>query len=875
MSSFSGRVTFEGDRTTGGRLLADAIHYAEKLSAWKQTTGLSNVSRTYDLGNGSFAVINDLEHLKSIYIVATPNISTSKFEEFFPYNYSDNLGVMDVISGMVISPVIDVESVEVQRNGETVQEEVNVLRRFTPTDRVSERHSDLMCRRRLGVLESPIFAATGGDPSIVYSEHAHVKPSCYSGAMRKVVQLLLGVGKVVTPTWEERWIEDNNKRKMDREIVVEEGSVPVYTTSAFGLYHESNQNTISEVQLRYDYRSFKTHGISFDSTGVPWVVQISSRGLLVMPLYMDPVSLAYEGRQRYLDVNPELSEFFDEFGGFPLGVPFPVGETLDAYIRAGEIVELISSGDIGAFYNKIPYSTATGWCFNSRGSEAHNTCYNYDGEGIGVGYHYAISINLSGETLPEWTQATGTMASLLGLSKIYEIKKARRMDDGTAEGIIEMIKDGDFESAKEAFDDAVVEATLGGTANISMARSGRLYHPAKFKYQPQIKFSEPAIGGLMSHDFGPLNKTDKLITCNTPMFVFFVDDAIEVINYFYDPRKGKPRTYENTVQPCQLTGGWEIIEKDPNSYAYGNFYSSRWDWREVISPKESITKYNSKSVGGTTHIAADHFFAMCISATAVGYFFVTSKHKSVEGRSINVSVALPINDRCGAYMTHHESIRSVDEYEGGGTESVWGSTSDHYVLYNFVFHWVGRCGFSVAGAKCIAKYVTTTTNNSCYEATPGSFFYMVCPEAVFAGTTITVAASWGTSILGSVNYPSITPPSSWSSTKRLKEPSQSFMTWFVNDSDHGAFKVRSETVTGKDPATEKDVDIFSLNLSSWWWRASPDPDSGVVCHIFSNHSCLGSNILNYQDDIEGNVLHKGGPSYMEGSQFVCYTGVID
>jgi hypothetical protein len=152
-------------------------------------------------------------------------------------------------------------------------------------------------------------------------------------------------------------------------------------------------------------------------------------------------------------------------------------------------------------------------------------------------------------------------------------------------------------------------------------------------------------------------------------------------------------------------------------------------------------------------------------------------------------------------------------------------------------------------------------------------FYMVCPEAVYAGTKITIAASWGNSVIGSAAWPHIDVPSPWSTNIRTHEPKHSFETYFINDSGHGPMLVRKQTVSGKDQDGH-DVDIYSLNLSQWWWRASPD-DNGSVCHIFVTHSCLGSNIMNYQEDIEGNVKHLGGPAYMEGSQFTCYTGVID
>ena len=53
------------------------------------------------------------------------------------------------------------------------------------------------------------------------------------------------------------------------------------------------------------------------------------------------------------DIIGLFGNFFDEFGGFPLGVGFPYGDAFDKLKRAGEIVELISEDGMREFYSKF------------------------------------------------------------------------------------------------------------------------------------------------------------------------------------------------------------------------------------------------------------------------------------------------------------------------------------------------------------------------------------------------------------------------------------------------------------------------------------------------------------------------------------------
>lgn len=865
MAGYGGRISYEGDLGEASALVNVAIKHANKLQAWKTTQGLSNAVKAFDLGNGHYAVVAELEHMRAIHIVSPKSDSISTYFPEWSRKDEDFAGVVDVISGYVKNATIADEEVPITKpDGSTENVSLPHLKSFVCTSKTSERFTDSFRRRRLAVEEDPMFAPLENPNMLIFSEHAHVKPTCYSGAMRKVVQLLLGVGKVLRPTYEERWMKEHKKGFLTREQEKEGGDIPKDVYSAFQLYDPAVKEP-TEVKLKFDYRFPKTHGIAFNPKNEAWVIEIGQRGVHAMRLYLDPVSTTKAGRKRYLEVSPELEDFFDEFGGMPIGYAIPTGKEFDRLKRAGEIVQLISEGDMHEFYQNSMYSSQHGWCFNSKGTEAHNTCYGYNDQGIGVGYHYAIGIKLAEEEFGEVTEAK---AALMGLfTEEWQIRKIKRMQPSDAVTILQVIEwYNDFDRAARMFDDMVITPFVG-EANLKKMKEGPLWHPAKPKGQPQIKFPEPLIGGLISHDFGRLQgyPVPSGVRCNTPMFVSFCDDTLEVVFYFYDPKKAKnPESY-NTREECQIAGSWTSGTYAGDSYVSGNFYSTRWDWRETITPEETKTKYTIEKVGSYNYASADYFFSTCITVTSHTVFHVTYESRSARGRYLGVAVAFPQNDRTAVYMVKMWGASGVSESEGGSNETYISPQVHRYGIYNFVFHWHGGCG-----GECIAKKIGEYETASCLSGPPPDvMYYAVCPRGGYAwqNQQITVVASWGNGIIGSAAWPDLKAPSSWSKTKRVEAPEVECELHMINDSGHGDVIVKKQKVV--------DGDGYDLNLSGWWWKFSPDPESGATPSLFSVNSCLGSNVMNYMDDLDGDLKHKGGPDDMFAGFNQCYTGVIE
>lgn len=867
MVGFAGRIFLEGDVDEAKALVGDAMKLADTLHAWKSTQQINNVTKSFSLRGGAYCVVVDLQNIRAMQIVAPVSnievIPTSEYE----WEISDVTGVIDVVNGVVTSPTIVRETTTLPGpNNTTVIQEVEVVNGFTSASYSTTRYSDIERRRRLAVVEAPMFQRPLTNPAlidVVWSEHAHAKPSQYSGAMRRIVQFILGIGKIIRPTWEERWMNLQTPKRGYIESKQVNAETGMYDTveSGFGLYTEDPPVT----RLYYDYRFPKTHGISFDATGKPWLIEISAGGVLAMPLYLDPVSTTIEGRARYIEVSPELEDFIDEFGGVPLGVTFPVGADLVEWKRAGEVVTLLNSSVMGAFYGNGMFSSDIGWSFNERGTEAHNCCVGI-ANNLSTGNHYRINITLQGET---FAAMSGARAELAGyFNEVYKVNKCRRMTELQALEILRLLQ-RDPEAGQQAFDNATVTPTLQGNASLTLLRSGTLYHPGRPIAQPQIKFPEPLVGGLVSFDFGPYVVGASVPRCEAPMFVCIIDDMPEVINYFYDGRGSPTPPSQNTRGECQFTGLWQTINLGGATRVCGNFYSARWDWREEITSDSTVTTFDGRKIGVMGRAAVPWFFSTCVYVSSRTYFAIKYKSEIAAGRNRGVAAAIPFHSRDAYYMVKSDYVASKSYAYGMNVEDTAGPQVQLWRIYNFVFHWRDSCAGNIDAGSigCVAKKFGEWMYDSCVSDTiPAEIQYAVCPSSGYRADleNLTVYAPlWNNGTLGSAEFGDVNFPSPWAQTTPGTSESSCEIRLITN-SGLGEIIAKKESVKNDE-----------TSLSGWWFRFSPYPDDGSMPWMGVSESCLGQAIVNYHTDMEGNeTKHIGGPSNMWSSVYACYTGVI-
>lgn len=224
-----------------------------------------------------------------------------------------------------------------------------------------------------------------------FSQYTQLKPTMYSGAMRQVVQALMGFGRQ----------RNSGRRQISLyERYSLEGGAPADTANPTYAREVARQG----LQIRYDWRFARTHGIAAGADGTRWLVEVGVNGVLAMPLPLHPATTDPKFRERLDEAGDvDALALVDTFGGFPTGEPFPPG--LEAWIRAGRVQRLLTREDMAPFYDYNPYSSVMGWAFNLRGDEAHNTAWRMGEDGFQRGVHYAIAFNIGALRRPPLTQA--------------------------------------------------------------------------------------------------------------------------------------------------------------------------------------------------------------------------------------------------------------------------------------------------------------------------------------------------------------------------------------------------------------------------------------------------------------------------------------
>ena len=308
----------------------------------------------------------------------------------------------------------------------------NVIGGATLTTEGANRIDQERSEAKLAVPLDPLFATTGDalfqQTTGTLSQYKRMKPGNYTGTMRQLMQLLLGVGVTQSQTFEDRLIQDG---KIDRtaftpaERSVDPPIVPLVP------------GAVNNKPL-YDYRVYKTEGLSWGSDGQCYIIQIGLSGLLAMRLPVTSFSRTEKGRKKIELLYPELfvpdgtgEGLFDRWGGFPTGETLGPTIELQARINSGEVVQILSAAEMGPFYSKQMYSAALGWAFAPVEPTAVNTCYGISSTGIKKGYLYFTRWNIGEWIEPDWTPEARALRDQFPLREQFRLNKLRRMTPTT------------------------------------------------------------------------------------------------------------------------------------------------------------------------------------------------------------------------------------------------------------------------------------------------------------------------------------------------------------------------------------------------------------------------------------------------------------
>lgn len=666
---------------------------ARSVTNIKQTSGLDSLKRVIDLPGGGTAEAVDMGGTFRIYI-------TTRSGKKVNTDSRESGAIPMLFSGAVtMARVKEGEGVGVRLTEQT-------RRRIAgyPTDPSAALPPKDVTLQRFRIEYPGRFAyfASAIGAEYMHTQFERLRPTWWSGAMASVVQIVSGYGR------QDLAALPNN--------AVERAKMPVSAGLAATLQKSAETGRLPAYAgtpdrqgwINYDYRFSRSHGVGFDSDGDPWLLQVSPRGVFAMPLPMIPASTtpAFRSFVESKD-DAELLAILDKFGGMPSGESFPEKENeFEAWRRAGAIVRVCDAGD---FYSHMAYYPACGWSFNSRGTEAFNTCYNLANSGLMQGYAYKLSIRLTpaenrGRVKPNFAadaSLTGPQVALINtyLSSLYEVlgengarelaikyKLARQ----SAADLMMMIGAGRPGRADVDYWDNLEMApiaTHGGS--LRRVAAGPIYYPGKNpESMGHLKF--PSLDGkgcasfpLVSPDYnGPAVKSDTVI------FGCYVADELKVLKYFFDPRKFRMETV-SSFEDVMIVGAWEKTTTIGESVLTGLFYTSDFDDRQEVPPTviHTTLKGIDLGFGGPAFLSP----ATPLRVGAVyrfRYYAHHTRETTTEGFGNYVAALVPVFERDALLYAYKEVFSSRTLSTKGELHGMKDPNSYQIWTHDNVFHWV-------------------------------------------------------------------------------------------------------------------------------------------------------------------------------------------
>lgn len=689
-----GLAVYGGQLTDKDLAFIDGI--AKRLTNIKRIGKLDSIKLVYDLPDGGAVIIYDMGGVfRAIATKPKPSQTDDLQADHMAHGHIPML-----YSGVITRAMV--------RQGQGVK--------MVITEQTRRRMGDYKGRYKpLKHLELQRFVIDYHDkvqefipnpPSALrHTQYVKQRPTWYSGSMAKVMQIVGGYGRqdlksLPDKFWERATVNlpDKVKQAIDKEL--DDKLLPAYT----GYPPKSGQ-------YQYDYKHSHTNAVSFDDMGYPWLLQINRRGVYAMNLPMIPATTTTAYREWVESVGDgEILSILDTFGGLPSGESFPENSNdFASWERAGAIVKVCDTAD---FYGHIAYSSACGWSFNSLGTDGYNTCYAYSDNGIAIGYAYNMTLRLANvkergwlsspkPTLPTYQakEVANFLAKIManidkqssqGAAMRY---KLRRMNDKELYEQIKNMGDVSLDVAITALDILVMPPIAKHTGQVRRVAQGVLYHPAKFEFQPQIKFAEPLMNACLSFDFSQLDGFPKLNPppkCDTIMYAYFADDDLKVVKYFYDIQKEQVQVDTN-FEPYMMTGSYYRTVTEGASQVSGHFYHSDIDDRELVAPRLTHTTIDGEDKGydTTPFFAFDYVFAMQGMIWRNRYYTHLTKTKTYTHHNVNIALCVPFFVRDGVIYANHDSKNDFQTSEGLALYAVQDPTIYHMWTYDAIFNWHG------------------------------------------------------------------------------------------------------------------------------------------------------------------------------------------
>lgn len=363
-------LTIEGDRGEGLRHLGRARTLLDRL---QNRMRLGGTQTGADMERVSERVLIDVRVAMGVSTVTIAVGAAPQDEELVEVE----VYVPDFLSGLVVGGFTQDGTLYA---GAGPNGEPNGFCPTAATQRAFDLGSGLQASKRLAMDGHPgIPFATDG------AQCMGVVPTLYSGSMTKLVQLVLGYGR------------PGETSRYSKKLLLPRSQVPASAETPLTQLHVKRSKA-DGYRVQYDWRPYRTHGLTRAQDGRLWVVEVSwLLGVIARPLPLFQASTTAAFRERMeQDGEREALAVLDAFGGFPTGEAFPESIfEFEGLERAGQVIRLLDAAALESAGLLIPNSDAHGWAFSESGrlADYHGQRIDDDTQ-LGVMEHHRIAVSI-------------------------------------------------------------------------------------------------------------------------------------------------------------------------------------------------------------------------------------------------------------------------------------------------------------------------------------------------------------------------------------------------------------------------------------------------------------------------------------------------
>ena len=687
---------------------------AKRFSNLKDLSSIDSSRMVYDLPDGGYVVIQDMGGNFRVIAHKTSEIAFTidgMATDYIPMMYS----------GVILN------STPFETDGVPIRLTETARRRLIDYDTNKEKPNKEIVLHRFRIeyddkfkYFEPVYKGIR-----TFTQYHKLRATWYSGAMSEVVQIIGGYGRQDADDLPDKPLERkrfNLPARVNKSVraYIANQRLPAYT----GLPE-------FEGKYKYEYRHALSNAVSFDDAGKPWLLQIDPRGIHAMPLPLIPATTAPAFREYMADVDDdEILHVLDRFGGLPSGELFPTGDDFQAWYRAGVIIKVC---DTSEFYKHYSFYLASGWSFNSKGTEGFNTCWSGGGESMRYAHGFKLRLRLGAATDNGWVlnakdindrQDAAILNRYIGnlfkqlsgnghRERAIRYKVMRTPTD-------ELLEHAKAERSIDYWENLIADPIANHQGSLTEVSKGNLYwgspNPLSFG---ALKFPEFTGQGCESFDMSMPDYKGPSARCDTVVFGCYVDDQLTVIKYFYDERRFQ-QAIESNFEKVMIVGDWEETKTNSSSGLMGYLYTSAFDDRRDASSSTTYTKLTGRDLGyGNPAYSTPPLLFKNGSLSRSRYYSFKTEITNISDDNLSVAVCVPTLTRDSMLYAYAESNTSRSYSERMERRSIVDPTSYTLWTYDPIFHYLGTTGVGEP-SPTVGDYVYA--NYGKYEVDETSWF---------------------------------------------------------------------------------------------------------------------------------------------------------